>query len=147
MKLEELIKEAVKLPKKDKTRIINALLESMSNKEGRTLPVYLALDCFCKTYKQFKGTEYRLSKADFRWMKELLLCIESKLNERHVYNNDYALLNNLDAFLTAVKNMPNKWYFDNRFTPEGLSKDFDKIYGNIFKNNAYGRTKTAFDYL
>ena len=147
MELEELIEWALKLPKKDKIRIINELLESMSNKEGRTLPIYHALDYFCRIYKYFKGTEYRLSKSDFRWMKELLLCLDSKLNEKHVCNNDQALLNNLDVFLSAVRNMPNKWYFDNRFTPEGLSKDFDKIYGNIVKSNNYERTKTAFDYL
>ncbi len=148
MELNEMIKEAVKLSKKDKTKLINELLASMSNKDEKAMPVYRALEVFCETYKRFKGTEYRLGKVDFKWMKELLLQIKQKMIENPpVIITDDLLVDTLGAFLTSVRNMPNQWYFDNRFTPEGLSKDFQKIYGNLFKKNSYERTKTAFDYL
>lgn len=148
MELNEIIKEALNLPKKDKTKLINELLASMSNKDGKTMPVYRALEVFGERYKHFKGTEYRLGKVDFKWMKELLSQIEQKMIENPpVIITDDLLVDTLDAFLTSVRNMPNQWYFANRFTPEGLSKDFQKIYGNISNRSSYERTKTAFDYL
>ena len=63
MELNEIIKEALNLPKKDKTKLINELLASMSNKDGKTMPVYRALEVFGERYKRFKGTEYRLGKV------------------------------------------------------------------------------------
>ena len=147
MELNDIIKSALQLSKKDKTRLVNEILASMSSKDGRTMPVYGALEVFGEAYRRFKGTEYCVGKADYRWMKELLICLESKLTEKSVTVTDVVLTDNLNAFLTAVKNMANTWYFDNRFTPEGLAKDFHKIYSNIIKGNAYERTKTAFDYL
>ena len=148
MELNEIIKEAILLPKKDKTRLINELLASMSNKDCERLPVCHALETFCETYKNFKGIDYWLNKADFKWMKELLCQIKQKMIENPpVIITDDLLIDTLCAFLMSVRNMPNQWYYDNRFTPEGLSKDFQKIYGNLYKKNGYERTKTAFDYL
>ena len=134
MELAELINEALKLTKKDKTKLINELLASMSDKDSNPMPVYRALEVFGETYKRFKGTEYRLGKVDFKWMKELLCQIKQKMIENPpVIITDDLLVDTLCAFLASVRNMPNQWYFDNRFTPEGLSKDFQKIYGNLFK--------------
>lgn len=147
MELNDIIKASLQLSKKDKTRLVNEILASMSSKDGRKMPVYRALEVFGEAYRRFKGTEYSVGKADYRWMKELLLCLESKLREKSVAVTDAVLTDNLNAFLTAVKNMSNTWYFDNRFTPEGLAKDFHKIYGNISTRNTYERTKSAFDYL
>ena len=148
MELNELINEALKLTKKDKTKLINELLASMSDKDSNPMPVYRALEVFGETYKRFKGTAYCLGKADLKWMKELLCQIKQKMIENPpVIITDDLLVDTLCAFLASVRNMPNQWYFENRFTPEGLSKDFQKIYGNLFKKNSYERTKTAFDYL
>lgn len=138
--VKDIIKASLQLSKKDKMLLVNEVLASMSSKQGRTMPVYRALETFGKAYKLFKGTDYTISKADFRWMKELL----NRLHEKIVSGIDDAIsvtdddiIDNLNVFLTAVKQMQNTWYFDNRFTPEGLAKDFDKIYGNIHKRNSY----------
>lgn len=148
--VKDIIRASLQLSKKDKVLLVNEVLASMSSKQGRTMPVYRALETFGKAYKLFKGTDYTISKADFRWMKELL----NRLHEKIVSSiddtisvTDDDIIDNLNVFLTAVKQMQNTWYFDNRFTPEGLAKDFDKIYGNIYKRNSYDRTKSAFDYL
>lgn len=150
MEVKDIIKAALQLSKKDKTLLVNEVLVSMSSKCGRTMPVYRGLEVFGETYRRFKGTDYSIGKADFRWMKELLVCIHDKLaagvEDISTVGDDDIILN-LNAFLTAVKQMQNAWYYNNRFTPEGLAKDFHKIYSNISTRNTYERTKTAFDYL
>ena len=148
--VKDIIKASLQLSKKDKMLLVNEVLASMSSKQGRPMPVYRALETFGKAYKLFKGTDYAIGKADFRWMKELLNRIHEKIvnsvdDTMSVTDDD--IIDNLNVFLTAVKQLSNTWYFDNRFTPEGLAKDFDKIYGNINKRNGYDRTKSAFDYL
>ncbi len=150
METRDIIKAALQLSKKDKTLLVNEVLASMSSKNGRTMPVYVALEVFGEAYRRFKGTEYSIGKADFRWMKELLNRIYDKMVagiDGTASISDDDIIANLNAFLTAVRKMQNAWYFDNRFTPEGLAKDFDKIYGNIYKRGSYERTKSAFDYL
>ena len=139
MELAELINEALKLTKKDKMRLVNEVLVSMSSKDGRKMPVYRALEVFGDVYRRFKNTEYNISKPDYKWMHDLLLKIETKVLERQQceFIDDDALIDNLKAYLTAVRNMSNSWYFANRFTPEGLSKDFQKIYGNISNRSSY----------
>ena len=69
--VKDIIKASLQLSKKDKMLLVNEVLASMSSKQGRTMPVYRALETFGKAYKLFKGTDYTISKADFRWMKEL----------------------------------------------------------------------------
>ena len=153
MDLNEIINEALKLPKKDKTRLINAVLESMNGKksDGFVYPVFRALEDFKARYMEYKGTDYTSTKADFRWMKQLLEQIHQKTiegqKEDTVVITPDTLISNLNAFLKAVKQLNNTWYFDNRFTPEGLAKDFEKIYGNLKQNNSYERAKRACDYL
>ncbi|MBQ3844748.1 MAG: hypothetical protein II817_07230 [Bacteroidales bacterium] len=153
MDLTEIINEALKLPQKDKTRLINAVLESMNGKQsdGFVYPVFRALEDFKARYMEYKGTDYTGTKADFRWMKQLLEQIHQKTiegqKEDTVVITPDTLISNLNAFLKAVKQLKNTWYFDNRFTPEGLAKDFEKIYGNLKQNNSYERAKRACDYL
>ena len=154
MELTEIINEALKMPKKDKAGLINAVLESMSDKAGSAgmvFPVFRALNDFCARHMEFKGTGYKTSKADFRWMRLLLEHIYGKTIEGRqpgtAVVDDDVIIGNLNAFLKAVKDMPNKWYFSNRFTPEGLAKDFEKIYGNLKQANSYERAKRACDYL
>lgn len=153
MDLTEMINEALKLPQKDKTRLINAVLESMNGKksDGFVYPVFRALEDFKARYMEYKGTDYTGTKADFRWMKQLLEQIHQKTiegqKEDTVVITPDTLISNLNAFLKAVKQLKNTWYFDNRFTPEGLAKDFEKIYGNLKQNNSYERAKRACDYL
>lgn len=153
MDLTEMINEALKLPQKDKTRLINAVLESMNGKksDGFVYSVFRALEDFKARYMEYKGTDYTGTKADFRWMKQLLEQIHQKTiegqKEDTVVITPDTLISNLNAFLKAVKQLKNTWYFDNRFTPEGLAKDFEKIYGNLKQNNSYERAKRACDYL
>lgn len=148
-----MINEALKLPQKDKTRLINAVLESMNGKksDGFVYSVFRALEDFKARYMEYKGTDYTGTKADFRWMKQLLEQIHQKTiegqKEDTVVITPDTLISNLNAFLKAVKQLKNTWYFDNRFTPEGLAKDFEKIYGNLKQNNSYERAKRACDYL
>lgn len=148
--VKDIIKASLQLSKKDKMLLVNEVLASMSSKSGRTMPVYRALEVFGEAYRRFKGTEYCIGKADFRWMKILLERIHDKIVggiDDTSPMTDNVIIDNLNAFLTAVRQMQNAWYFDNRFTPEGLAKDFDKIYGNIYRKGSYERTKSAFDYL
>lgn len=152
MDLTEIINEALKLTKKDKTRLINTLLESMSGKgDGFKYPVFRALEDFKARHMEYKGTGYTGTKADFKWMKQLLEHIHEKTiegqNQDTLVVTEDILIGNLNAFLKAVKTLKNTWYFDNRFTPEGLAKDFEKIYANIKQNNSYERAKRACDYL
>lgn len=151
MDLTEIINEALKLTKKDKTRLINTLLESMSGKADFRYPVFRALEDFRARHMEYKGTGYTGTKADFRWMKQLLehildKTVEGQSKDTVVVTEDI-LVSNLNAFLKAVKTLKNTWYFDNRFTPEGLAKDFEKIYANLKQNNSYERAKRACDYL
>ncbi len=152
MDLNEIINESLKLTKKDKTQLVNAVLESMSNKKtGFKFPVFRALEDFKARYMEFKGTGYTPAKADFKWMKELLARIHEKTvegqNQNTMVVTEDILIGNLNAFLKAVKQLNNKWYFDNRFTPEGLAKDFEKIYSNLKQMNSNERAKRACDYL
>lgn len=153
MDLNEIINEALKLTKKDKTRLINAVLESMNGKksDGFVYPVFRALEDFKARYMEYKGTSYRETKADFKWMRQLLESIHEKIidgqHKETMVIDENTLISNLNAFLKAVKQLKNTWYFDNRFTPEGLAKDFEKIYGNLKQNNSYERAKRACDYL
>lgn len=153
MDLTEIINEALKLPQKDKTRLINAVLESMNGKksDGFVYPVFRALEDFKARYMEYKGTSYRETKADFKWMRQLLESIHEKIiegqHEETMVIDENTLISNLNAFLKAVKQLKNTWYFDNRFTPEGLAKDFEKIYGNLKQNNSYERAKRACNYL
>ena len=154
MELTEIINEALKLPKKDKTKLVNAVLESMSGKgnaAGFVFPVFRALNDFCTLHMEFKGTGYKTTKADFRWMKQLLEHIYEKIIEGQqpdtIVIDENIIMGNLNAFLKAVKDMSNKWYYVNRFTPEGLAKDFEKIYGNLKQVNSYERAKRACEYL
>ena len=152
MDLNEIINEALKLTKKDKTQLVNAVLESMSNKKtGFKFPVFRALEEFKARHMEYKSTGYTGTKADFRWMQQLLehildKTVEGQSKDTVVVTEDI-LVSNLNAFLKAVKQLDNKWYFANRFTPEGLAKDFEKIYANIKQNNSYERAKRACDYL
>lgn len=153
MEITELINEALKLSKNDKTRLMNAILESMNGKksDGFVYPVFRALEDFKARYMEYKGTSYTGTKADFKWMKQLLEHIHEKTIEAQaeqclVIPPDI-IIANLNGFLKAVKQLKNRWYFDNRFTPEGLAKDFEKIYGNLKQNNSYERAKRACDYL
>lgn len=153
MEITELINEALKLSKNDKTRLMNAILESMNGKksDGFVYPVFRALEDFKARYMEYKGTSYTGTKADFKWMKQLLEHIHEKTIEAQaeqclVITPDI-IIANLNGFLKAVKQLKNRWYFDNRFTPEGLAKDFEKIYANL-KQNDYGDiAKRACDYL
>lgn len=152
MEITEIINEALRLSKRDKTRLVNAVLESMSGKgDGLVYPVWRALEDFKARYIECKGTSYTPTKADYRWMKQLLELIRMKTVEGQAEGTmvvtDDLLIGNLNAFLKAVKQLDNKWYFANRFTPEGLAKDFEKIYANIKQNNSYERAKRACDYL
>lgn len=152
MELTEIIREALELPKKDKMRLVSVVLESTSNKTtGLRLPVFRALEEFKARHMEYKRTGYTGTKADFRWMRLLLEHIYEKTVEGRQPDmaavDDDVIIGNLNAFLKAVKDMPNKWYFSNRFTPEGLAKDFEKIYGNLKQANSYERAKRACDYL
>ena len=153
MELTELINEALKLSKNDKTRLMNAILESMNGKknDGFVYPVFRALEDFKARYLEYKGTSYTGTKADFKWMKQLLESIHEKVlegqREETMVIDENSIISFLNAFLKAVKELKNTWYFDNRFTPEGLAKDFEKIYGNLKQNNSYERAKRACDYL
>ena len=63
MELNEIIKEALNLPKKDKTKLINELLASMSNKDGKTMPVYRALEVFGEKSKELiELTNYLITR-------------------------------------------------------------------------------------
>lgn len=152
MDLNEIINEALKLTKKDKMQLISTVLESMSNKKtGFKFPVFRALEEFKARHMEYKGTGYTGTKADFRWMQQLLehildKTVEGQSKDTVVVTEDI-LVSNLNAFLKAVKQLDNKWYFANRFTPEGLAKDFEKIYANIKQTNSYERAKRACDYL
>lgn len=156
MNTKELIEEALKLPKKEKTALINALLQSMSagkpESDGSKMSVYRALFRFSNLYRELKGTEYSdcFTPENFRWMKDILNRIIRKTAEGMTSESavitDEIVMSNFEAYVRAVAAMPNRWYFENRFTPSGLSRDFEKIYSQL-KSNSYDRAKRACDYL
>lgn len=157
MNTKELIEEALKLPKKEKNALINALLQSMSGRKPEAdepkMPVYRALFRFSNLYRELKGTEYSgcFTPENFRWTKDILDRIFRKAAEgagaETAVITDEIVMSNFEAYVRAVAAMPNRWYFENRFTPAGLSRDFEKIYSQIKSNNGHERAKRAFDYL
>ena len=46
--VKDIIKASLQLSKKDKMLLVNEVLASMSSKQGRTMPVYRALETFGK---------------------------------------------------------------------------------------------------
>ena len=83
MDLTEIINEALKLTKKDKMQLISTVLESMSNKKtGFKFPVFRALEEFKARHMEYKSTGYTGTKADFRWMQQLLEHILDKTVDR-----------------------------------------------------------------
>ncbi len=157
MELKEITEEAMKLSKKEKNALINALLQSMSAKKPEAdepkMPVYRALFLFSNLYRELKGTEYGgcFTPENFRWMNDILdrifrKTVEAAGTETAVIT-DEVMMSNFEAYVRAVAAMPNRWYFENRFTPAGLSRDFEKIYSQIKNNSGHDRAKRAIDCL
>lgn len=138
MTTQEIITAANELSKKDKTAVINALLASMSEKKAeRKMPTAAAMRTFQRVYAQYKHCDFgALSPAHFAALRQLLLKIEEKMLENGIDQiSDTELVQNFEAFLRAVATMQNAWYFDNRFTPDALNRDFVIIYGNLRQQN------------
>lgn len=156
MELKEITDEALKLTKKEKNALINALLQSMSGgkpeADGPKMPVYRALFRFSNLYRELKGTEYSdcFTPENFKWTKDILDRIFRKtvedMGSETAVVTDEVMMANFEAYVRAVAAMPNRWYFENRFTPAGLSRDFEKIYSQL-KSSSYDRAKRACDYL
>lgn len=157
MTIQELTEEALKLPKKEKNALINALLQSLSVGKSKAdepaMPVYQALWKFGEMYKELKGTNLSgcTLPKNFAYMKKLLLAIYQKEIEKSgdgmTVIADSVLLTDLEAFMRAVSTMQNKWYFNNRFTVQHLAEDFEIIYSQIKNGNSYDRAKRAYNYL
>lgn len=146
MTKHEIITEALTLTKKDKFEVVNRILASM-NDNPEKYPVFDALVRFKHVYRALKNTEYggvKFSPSDFRGMKMLL---EKLKGICPLESTDGILIGAVENFMKAVASLPNKWYFENRFTPLNLAQDFDKIYSSLNTNSYVNRTKRAFDYL
>lgn len=145
--IDEIMEKVALLGKAEKTELVNRIIASMSGAD----PVYAALRLFGSLHKELKGTSYggvKFMPADYRGMKLLLQAVGGKIEQhagREATKDE--LLGNTEAFIRQVAAMPNKWYFDNRFTPANLAADFEKIYSNIVNNSGHARRKAAFDYL
>lgn len=150
MNKSEIITAALALPKKDKTEVINAILASMSEKKAeRKMPTGAAMEVFKRSYIKHKGTSFGvMTPAHFAALRQLLLKIEAKILETgKTMVTDSELVDNFQAYLHQVVAMPNRWYFENRFTPDALNRDFEKIYGNIKQNSSNDRYQRSCDYL
>ncbi len=145
--IDEIMEKVALLGKAEKNELVNRIIASMSG----TDPVYAALRLFGGLHRELKGTTYggvKFMPADYRGMKLLLQAAGRKIEQcagREATKDE--LLHNTEAFIRQVAAMPNRWYFDNRFTPANLAADFEKIYSNIKNNSGHARRKAAFDYL
>jgi hypothetical protein len=144
MTTQEIITAAMELSKKDKSAVINALLASMGEKKSdRKMPTAAAMRAFENVYAQYKHCQFGVfSSVHFAALRQLLLKIEAKMQESGMdVISDAVLVQNFEVFLKNVALMQNRWYFENRFTPDALNRDFEKIMGNLKSNynarNAY----------
>lgn len=160
MTVTEIYKETLGLGKRDKIDLVNRILASIKDTAKPTpeqddnvpaMPVYEGLEAFAEIYRAKNSVSYttgKFSGADYKNMKELLWKIEERIVESGTaIVNDALRIGNLKVFLTAVCEMKNQWYFENRFNPYGLNNDFEKIYRNLVNNSGHARRKAAFDYL
>lgn len=158
MELKEITEEVMKLRPNERTKLVNLILTNMGNNkvhdiddDTRAMPVYEALSVFGEIYKTLKRTTYAVNgkycMADFKNMKVLLVKIDERLKERGTDVSDSLLIDNLRAFLMAVSEMKNQWYFENRFTPTSLAADFDKLFVQLSNANSHARQQQAYDYL
>lgn len=150
MTTQEIITAALVLTKKDRTAIINALLASMSDKTtDRKMPTAAAMKVFEDVYAKYKGCAFGImTPLQFSALRQLLLKIESRMQESGIdLITDTVLVQNFEAFLRKVALMQNRWYFENRFTPEALNRDFDKIYANLRQQNPDSIANSAYDCL
>lgn len=160
MTLEEIYREACLYGKNEKMRLVNMILSSLNERKTRPemtddatppLPVHEAMCVFNAFVYNAKGVRYSpkgtFSNLDYKHMKELLAKLDVRMTEAGVaLIDDDKRIETLRAFLQAVREMRNSWYFDNRFTPAGLNTDFDKIYMALKTQRNHGQ-QSAFDYL
>lgn len=160
MTLEEIYREACQYGKNDKMRLVNMILSSLNERKAGPeladdatppLPVHEAMCVFNAYVYREKGVRYSpngiFSNLDYKHMKELLAKLDVRMTEAGVeLIDDDKRIETLRAFLQAVREMRNSWYFDNRFTPAGLNADFDKIYMALKTQRNHGQ-QSAFNYL
>ena len=154
--MEGIMDTVSRMGKTDKIKLVNLILASIkyagNEPTGAPMPVYEGLQVFAEIYRQKKGVSYdpngKFSKEDFKHMRELLVKISDRLSEGGtLLVTDALRIGSLKMFLQAVCEMKNQWYFENRFYPYALNKDFDNLYTNLKNNSDHARRKAAFDYL
>ena len=160
MTTEEIYRAACLLGKTEKMKLVNMILGSLSEKKPRrelteentpTMPVHEAMCVFDVFVHKAKGVRYSpnglYKKIDYKHMRELLVKLEERMVESGVcmIDNDKRI-ETLKAFLQAVRDMSNTWYYKIRFTPCGLATDFDKIFIELQTQRNHGQ-QSAFNYL
>lgn len=160
MTTEEIYRAACPLGKNDKMRLVNMILGSLNERKPRpemtdentpAYPVHQAMCVFDAYVLKAKGVRYSpnglYKNLDYKHMRELLVKLEERMVESGVVMiDDDKRIETLRAFLHAVREMRNTWYFDYRFTPAGLNTDFEKIYIALKTQRNHGQ-QSAFSYL
>jgi len=159
MSIEEIYKEARHLAKTDRLKLVNMILSGLSEKKAKpdteekdpVMPVHEALWTFNNFVYAAKGVRYSANgifqSRDYKHMHELLLKLEARMIEAGVaIIDDNKRIETLKAFMQAVKDMGNDWYYKVRFTPYGLATDFEKIFIELQTQRNHGQ-QSAFSYL
>ena len=159
LSIEEIYKETRQLAKTDRLKLVNMILSGLNEKKAKptteekdpVMPVHEALWTFNNFVYSAKGVRYSVNgifqNRDYKHMHELLLKLEARMIEAGVaLIDDNKRIETLKAFLQAVRDMSNTWYYKIRFTPYGLDTDFDKIYIELQTQRNHGQ-QSAFRYL
>ena len=159
MSIEEIYKETRQLAKTDRLKLVNMILSGLNEKKAKptteendpVMPVHEALWTFNNFIYSAKGVRYSVNgifqNRDYKHMHELLLKLEARMVEAGVtIIDDNKRIETLKAFLQAVRDMSNTWYYKIRFTPYGLATDFDKIFIELQTQRNHGQ-QSAFSYL
>ncbi len=159
MTVDEIFQATYILTKTEKMSLVNRILSSLSKKkpepndEGKdwVMPVHQALSAFDSFVFANKGVRYspngKFSAREYGHMKELLQKLEERMVESGVgIIDDKLRIETLKLFLSAVRDMQNKWFYENIFTPYGLLNNFEKIYMTLQTYRNHGQ-QSAFRYL
>lgn len=158
MTVDEIFQATYILSKTEKMKLVNRILSSLTKAknepkedDGFVMPVHQALSVFDSFVFANKGVRYspngKFSPRDYGYMKGLLQKLEERMVESGVCIIDDDLrIETLKAFLSAVRDMQSKWFYDNVFTPYGLLNNFEKIYMILETQRNHGQ-QSAFRYI
>lgn len=99
---------------------------------------------FCQYYKENFKTKYRWNSTNGRMLKEILLQIEDKLEEKDIQITDENLTEAFQRFISKIKLVCDNWLWA-RFTLANINNQFNPLYVKMLNGGKINVKKTRFD--